>query len=310
MNSPKTEYPVGQNLKEIYEQVFNELRSQIEDKEKGVLCRVIHIILDPEELQAQYICKRFQIYTNELDDDLSISLDIIGIFTSSPNDEREFKNNLFDTIKEGVKEGMKEGMKGIKNITNSINSNLQTKDTNLFQIVVIGCVIVGTFACLKYLEKTQQKSRVKKDRKSQASDSSLQNQPLDSSPPKQRDPRPVALCLIVPASVVGNVRENQQINISNIETLIDNSSYFLCTSPQDANAIQERLEITRENITSVSEQREIYIRINITDGEEMIGKKVPYSLKTNLPSEGQNIVEQLACLKYLSVSGLEKFNRV
>ncbi|MBA3921127.1 MAG: hypothetical protein H0X31_05225 [Nostocaceae cyanobacterium] len=303
MNSPKTEYPVGQNLKEIYEQVFNELRSQIEDKEKGVLCRVIHIILDPEELQAQYICKRFQIYTNELDDDLSISLDIIGIFTSSPNDEREFKNNRIDTMKEGMKEG-------IKNPINSINSNWQTKDTKLFQIVVIGCVIVGTFACLKYLEKTKQKPRVKKGRKSQVSDSSLQNQPLDSSPPKQRDPRPVALCLIVPASVVGNARENQQINISNIETLIDNSSYFLCTSPQDANTIQERLEITRENITSVSEQREIYIRINITDGEEMVGKKVLYSLKINLPSEGQSIVGQLACLKYLSVSGLEKFNRV
>jgi hypothetical protein len=86
--------------------------------------------------------------------------------------------------------------------------------------------------------------------------------------------------------------------------------YFLCTTPEDATATQQRLELTEEDITTVSEQREIYVTINIADGEEMIGKKVPYILKRNLPPNGQGMVTQLACLKYLSVSGLENFNRI
>ncbi|MEG3836435.1 hypothetical protein [Microcoleus sp. Z1_C3] len=120
----------------------------------------------------------------------------------------------------------------------------------------------------------------------------------------------VALCLIVPASVVGNIRENHTINVSDIEKLIENASYFLCTSPEEANTIQQRLKLTEEDITDVSEQREFYVRIDIADGPEMIGKKVQYILKRNLPPNGQGTVKELACLEYLSVSGLENFNRV
>jgi|GEM_PF-3927620 len=135
-------------------------------------------------------------------------------------------------------------------------------------------------------------------------------QSLDRTLPKQKRFIPVALCLVVPASVVRNVEKGDKIDVPNIKKLVDSSLYFICTIHTDANVIQELLERTKEDIRTVSEQREIYVRININDGEEMIGKKVPYSLKINLPSEGENIVEQLACLKYLSISGLEKFNRV
>jgi hypothetical protein len=171
----------------------------------------------------------------------------------------------------------------------------------LFQIVVIGCLIVGTFVCVKYIEKLKKERQLGESRKIP---------PLDSSPPRKKVPVPVALCLVVPASVVENVRENSSIDVSGIEKLIDNSLYFLCTTPEDANATWELLDRTNEDITTVSEQREIYVRINIADGEDMIGKKVPYILKRNLPSNGQGIVTQLACLKYLSVSGLENFNRI
>jgi hypothetical protein len=132
--------------------------------------------------------------------------------------------------------------------------------------------------------------------------------PSDSSPTRGKNS--VELCLVVPASVVENVKENSPIDVSDIEKLIDNSLYFLCTTPEDANATWELLDRTGADITTVSEQREIYVRINIADGEDMIGKKVPYILKRNLPSNGQGMVTQLACLEYLSVSGLEKFNRI
>jgi hypothetical protein len=132
----------------------------------------------------------------------------------------------------------------------------------------------------------------------------------ENSPIPRKAAVPVALCLVVPASVVENVRENSPIDVSGIEKLIDNSLYFLCTTPEDANATWELLDRTAEDITTVSEQREIYVRIDIADGEDMVGKKVPYILKRNLPSNGQGIVTELACLKYLSVAGLENFNRI
>ncbi|MBD1883048.1 hypothetical protein [Microcoleus vaginatus] len=133
----------------------------------------------------------------------------------------------------------------------------------------------------------------------------------ENSPIPPKVAAPVALCLVVPASVVENVRENSPIDVSGIEKLIDNSLYFLCTTPEDADATWDLLDRTDdEDITTVSEQREIYVRINIAEGEDMIGKKVPYILKRNLPSNGQGVVRQLACLKYLSVSGLENFNRI
>jgi hypothetical protein len=120
----------------------------------------------------------------------------------------------------------------------------------------------------------------------------------------------VALCLIVPASALKNLLENDPINISDIEELIDNASYFLCTDIDKADCISKLLQTTNEDINTVNDQREVYVRIKISDGEEMIGKKIPYILKRNLPHYGSANIIKLACLKYLSVSGLEKFNRV
>jgi hypothetical protein len=40
----------------------------------------------------------------------------------------------------------------------------------------------------------------------------------------------------------------------------------------------------------------------------MIGQKLPYSLKTNLPENVQGTVEKKACLR--DFSGLENFNRI
>ncbi|MEH1787016.1 MAG: hypothetical protein V7L23_15900 [Nostoc sp.] len=68
------------------------------------------------------------------------------------------------------------------------------------------------------------------------------------------------------------------------------------------------MKFTDENILTIHERREIYIRVHIADGQEMLDKKVPYILKRNLPSHGQGVVRKIACLEDLS--GLEAFNRV
>lgn len=175
------------------------------------------------------------------------------------------------------------------------------EDMELLGIVVIACTLIGLFTVTKRRN----------------------NQPK-IIPPVPENPKAisekttsqitqkltVALCLVVPASVLGNVEINHPIRTSQIEELIDKSLYFLCTSLEDANQIWELLDKTDEDIKTVSEQREVYIRIDIPNGEEMLGKKVPYSIKKNLLSHRECFIQQIACLKYLSVSGLENFNRI
>ena len=181
-----------------------------------------------------------------------------------------------------------------------MNSKYENNDLKLFQIVVIGCLIVGVSACLSFLRKAQQSPK-----------NIPSNIPLGNSSPPQKNSHTASLCLVVPESVLnGNIKENYPINISEIGKLIDNSAYFLCIEPAQADTIQNQLELTEENITKVSEQREVYIRINIADAPGIIGKKFPYILKRNLPANGQGVVRKIACLKYLSLSVLDEFNRI
>jgi hypothetical protein len=293
--NPQPRFSVGQNIEKLYQSIFEEIYPEIKNQKKGVLSTVIYKILGADKSQAQEVCQSLKIQDYALlEDDLSISADIIGLFISDPNTKKEgWKEFLNDRIVQGKEI--------VKNARKNVGSNWEGNDMKLFQIVVIGCLIVGVVVCIKYIEKTQKEREVGDSRKLP---------PSDSFPPRPKVPVPVALCLVVPASEVGNIRENYTINVSHIERLIENASYFLCTTPEEANTIKQSLKLTNENISDVSEQREFYVRINIDDGEEMMGKKVPYILKRNLPSNGQGMVEQLACLEYLSVSGLENFNRV
>lgn len=292
--NPQTKVSVGQNIENLYEEIFNEIYPEIKQQKKGVLSKVIYTISEADNSEVQKNCQYLKVGDYALlDDDSSISTDIIGLFVSNPNEKKQW---IDDMIVQPVK-------KGIKNVRKNLANNLEPNDMKLFQIVVIGCMIVGVGVCRKYLEKA------KKEREREAN-GSPEIQPSDSYPLPPKEPVPVALCLVVPASVVRNLRNNYQIDVSDIANLIDNSLYFLCTIPEDANATQRYLELTEEDITTVSDQREIYVRVDIADGENMMNKKVPYILKRNLPANAQSEVKKLACLKYLSVSGLEKFNRV
>lgn len=118
----------------------------------------------------------------------------------------------------------------------------------------------------------------------------------------------VALCLIVPAYIVNNLNEHDLISNYELEKIIDNASYFLCIKIDDTSSVEQHLKFSNEDIFDISEQREVYIKIFIADGQKMLGKKTTYSLKSNLPSHNQSRIKQLKCLKNLS--GLEQFNRV
>ena len=286
MSNKKLVSSPGQNLKTLYEQVFEKVYPHINGHKKGILFTVIHLIV-PEN--AQEILSLSNISDKaSVEEDLSILSDIIDIFVSTPNGKKQQITAQFQEV-----------------FNNLLDLNkYENNDLKLFQIVVIGCLIVGASACLSFLRKAQQSPK-------NIPSNIPSNIPLGNSSPPQKNSHTASLCLVVPESVLnGNIKENYPINISEIGKLIDNSAYFLCIEPAQADTIQNQLELTEENITKVSEQREVYIRINIADAPGIIGKKFPYILKRNLPANGQGVVRKIACLKYLSVSGLDEFNRI
>jgi hypothetical protein len=283
------------NLKILYTQVFTELSPQIQGFERGLLYKTIQIILKEEESPTQEktleICNRLGItaYADESDDNEIISevrqrffphLPLLDLLDPISNDQISnalaMTNELIDF--------------SIKHINQIFN-----KEDKMKWIVITACILVGVSCCIQYLNKTKKKETNKSQPKKRS----------QISPPPRSIP--VDLCLVVPASIAINFRNNQDLRVNEIKYLIDNASYLLCT---EANSNEQKLELTNEDIATVSEQREVYIRIGIDNGREIIGEKVPYTLKGNLPSNGEGIVEELACLKYLSVSGLEKFNRI
>ena len=277
---------VGDNLEKLYKDVFHEIYSHIKSQKKGVLAAVIYTLLTPNTSQAKRLCDYFQINSNlPLNDDLNISSDIIGFFLIDTTDENPFKKIMGRGLKVNVKK-----------LRKSIGSNWESDDMKLYQIVIVGCLIVGVFACIKYLESKQTQSDLEKDD--------------ETPPPKPKTFKPVALCLVVPASVVRNVEKKKPIDAAKIKELISSSLYILCASPEEADASQERLKLANEDISNASENTEVYVRIKINDGEKMIDQTIPYILKKNLPLDERYVVTELACLKYLSNSGLENFNRV
>ncbi|WYL95870.1 MAG: hypothetical protein HEQ35_20470 [Gloeotrichia echinulata IR180] len=308
MNDGKRGYSPGQIIEDLYEEVFDTIYKEIENQQIGILSTVIYSILAPDESKAEELCQHFQVKgSGSLNDDLAISSSILSgvIGILHLNGKKQYRY-IVDKLGEFSKEPL-EVINGILDL----HKSEEIKKMKLYPIVVIGCLIVGVSYCLIYLQKKKEEQEEKENRE-------------NSSSPRKKVSKRIALCLVLPASVVRNIkrnvtrsiREKDPIFVFDIETLIENASYFLCTSAENeatTDIIDRSLSTTNEDIINVSEEREVYVRINIhvDDAEEMIGNKVRYILKTNLPTdERTGTIEKLVCLEYLSVSGLEKFNRV
>ncbi|QMS87389.1 hypothetical protein HUN01_07275 [Nostoc edaphicum CCNP1411] len=281
---------MNQNLKNIYNDVLREVYPQIANDRLGVLYKVIHIILEEkvifeqeEQIKAEFFCNLFSIKNNATFlEDKKVFEGLIMNARDQFNPKEVFKSIL------GINE----------------NNRFNERQSELLWIVLIACFIVGTFVCIQFIKRRKSKGRENQDRNVQYSEPIALQQPV-ASPPQSLL---VALCLVVPAHVLNKLKEQYPIDANEIENLIDNASYFLCTKVADAELVQQRLDLTDENILTVGERREVYVRIDIRDGQEMLDKTVPYILKRNLPSHRQGVVKQLACLGDLS--GLEAFNRI
>jgi hypothetical protein len=236
---------------------------------RGLLYQTIGIIMGEEQL----------LYREKT----SKICDYFGIKPSANKDEdKKIINNLLDGI--------------LKNtpINNVIAKAINQGGNMEWIFVAAAFTFVGLFFYKQTLDKKEQ-GKIK------PAVQEIKNQP--TSQPLI----PADLCLVVPASIASNFINCLNLKVDDLRNLIDNASYFLCTSVKVADSNEQNLEITDENISPDS-IREVYIRININDGRNMINQDVRYSLRNNLPIQANCTVKKLACLGNLS--GLEKFNRI
>jgi hypothetical protein len=261
----------NENPKDLYDQVCNNIYHQINGR--GRLYKTIQIIVGEKQSHEQEKTKKI--------------CDYFGIKSYANKDEdKEIINDLLDGI---LKNASIDNV--IANIAKVIN-----KGVNMEWIFVAAAfTFVGLFLYKQTLDKKEQ-GKIK------PAVQEIKEQPIF------QPPIPADLCLVVPASIASNFINRSNLRIEEVTYLIDNAYYFLCTTvkvPDSKN--EEYLKTTDETILPDS-RREVYIRININDGGNMIDKKIPYYLKTNLPLQAQCTVKKLACLENLS--GLEKFNRI
>jgi hypothetical protein len=286
----------NESVKRIYSRVFDDVYSRVKQYEMGILYQAIKIILEKEESHVkQEIYDRLNIKSDaDITEDHNILKSLVDVIDDeyphikelSPNRFREFNReakNKVDSIREKM--------------SFRRNEREEIKMEGIKWIIIGACALVGVYFCIRYLDETKQQKQAQRQRSSQ-----LVREDVPPPPPC-----PAALCLVVPAQIASTLKTNTNINVSNVAHLIDNASYFLCTIPEDANRHKQHLILTDEYISTDS-QREVYVRISINDGRDLIGKNISYSLKKNLSPNAQFMVEQLACLRNLA--GLEEFNRI
>lgn len=272
--------------KQDLEIISQQLSKDLDKYNQGVLYKAIHQ-LPIRSKCAKEICVKFDIGTDtSVDDDLEKINEILYIVVEI------LIGKHFNLIKnlEGIpipKEFVNQVgnfPKGWLKVIVNLVQKLFKKENKMEWIVIGGSIAVGLFALL------QTRNKRKKGY-------------LPSAPSVT-----VALCLIVPASEVRDLEENQTVNNFIVKKLIDVSQYFFCTNLKDADNF--KLETTRQNIKELplDSRREVYIRFNIPNGQEMLGETSPYNLKEKLPIENQATVKQILCLKNLS--GLDKFNYI
>ncbi|MDZ8079580.1 MAG: hypothetical protein RMX35_10835 [Nostoc sp. DcaGUA01] len=260
-------------LEYLYLEVLDYVHPQIKDLKFGILHEVLYIILDTEPQQAERICKDFRIQSS-----------------ATKNDDEEIIDSLIG--------------KPVRTMSNPINI-FDASKREIFWVVVVACILVGSIGCIQFiLQRRKSKGREGNSRNVQQQPVAVPSQPSVA----QLQPLTVALCLVAPAHILNSLKEQDLIDADVIEKLIDNSSYFVCIKDADAELLQQDLDLTDENISIISDRREVYVRIQIKDGQEILDKTVPYILKRNLPSNHKGVVKKLAPLGDLS--GLEKFNRV
>jgi hypothetical protein len=255
-----------------FDQIFKKVYPHIEGHKTGTLRTVIYLILD--SLQAEKLCQEYDIKKNApLDDDLDLSDDII--YTVSINKQKPVKENWF----------FKTGGETVKNLSRPLRKSLDNNKDKMEFIVVAAVILIGTYITQTFLSKTPTQSI--------------------TSPALSSQPIPTAICLAVPASVVYGLTLGKIINKEKMIELIEAAPEFLCIKAEEAN--KKVIDVINQEVSPDS-QLKFYIRIDIPNGQEIIGSETKYVIKRDIPPNAQGQIIQLGRLRDASI--LKTFNRI
>ena len=262
------------NLGEIYDKVYKNLKkssNHVLTIEEGRLYFIISEILQESE-SCEKFCSELKIEpSNSLEEDRQfVEEKLSEVFTKCP-----FPDKMANKI-----------VKMARVVSKPILNRNQNEGDSMKWLVVAACVLVGVYACWKYLEKQKYP------------------QPQTSASPENRQPSPAELCLVVPALKVSSFQVGSEIDGNTLKELVSSASYFLCKSVTDALEIEKRLPLT-DDVIPTDSPRGVYVGITIEGGEEMIDNKTRYEIKENLKDSQIYRVNKLNYLK--SLSGLESF---
>jgi hypothetical protein len=313
-------------LDSLCKEIFESFPKKFKDQKEGILYGVIYILLEEEEDLAQDICNHFNINRNmSLKEDLAVSKTasnladgIIFIY----NNKGERKNSKLHSyfisvlVSTPAMQNLQETMKSFPFVKNQLSLS-QTYDVNshhlslfeqqssdelIIKIIVVACVLIGAY--IIYEKFINKRNRQNTPRRSNGRPESPTSSTYASS---HQDL--VSLSLVVQATdQVTSLVETSDINVDTLKSLIDDASYFICESRRDTDEIiQQRLRLTYEPVVT-SPSREVYLRIDIDDGQDLKGKTSRYILKRDLKPGQVGRLKKKAYLETLS--GLEHFNRV
>jgi hypothetical protein len=290
-----------------HDKVFRIVYDEVKYKRFGILFRSLELLLEHDNQHLERLREILGVKQSaSLEDDQKIIDEYLELTSEKTASIERFIIRVLARSRRHIEIIFRE-VRTEDNERNSINQQkgkMELDDT-IKWIVAGALILVGLYACLQFLEKRQTQKSESPTSRTRASRSYQDADPIS----QDSQIVPVSLCLVVPSHIVADSPEiipNRSVSEETIERLIDNASYFLCA--EHGVDIYERGLSFLEAELPPDSQREVYVRIAISDGGEMLGKRVPYALKSNLNPRATFTVQRVFLLRDLS--GLDQFNRI
>jgi hypothetical protein len=278
---------ISQLYEKLLKPTFNleEMFEKIPSTKRGVLYHVIDFMIDSlenNEIKTKDICDFFEIKaSSHIEDDFAIAYDNIGknYLDIAKKSLRIDKIDIF-----GVLSRLEKG--AFSKFCSTVEEEQQME-----VIVLTAFILISGFAFVKWKSGQGQQQKILPEKRSVI-------------PPNQ--PVPTAICLAVPASAVCDLTVGDLIKRDKIIRLIDESSDFLCIETKEAEKLSIDIDINQT--PSPDNQLRFYIRIDISDGQYIIGEKSKYVIKRDLLPNIRGEIKELGRLK--SISSISSFNRI
>ncbi|PZV25045.1 MAG: hypothetical protein DCF12_16390 [Snowella sp.] len=238
----------------------------------------VSLKVESKDKGVMYEALKILLNANKYDLDLLVSQ--FGIKESSCFDEdQEIANRILNDVKQIVYvERLPLGDLNLSSIATKLSNQInQSKEKKMELIIIAACLMAGIFTCLRYLEK-EESSKLPPGRSS--------------------------LCLAVPSSAIYKLVKDPHLERNEIEKLIDSATEFKCVKESE----EVSVEIDPNEKISSDSQLKFYVRIDLENGGNIIGKETQYGMKRELPLNVKGTIRELGFLKDVSI--LRKFNRV